>query len=106
MSKIRKSTGIGGVAAAALALLLGLTVGSPAYAVPSESSSVAESNQAAIDATLATIDDPAQQEVVRAWMEEATSDGSQIVKAQTGDYTASASGEVRHWRIPAGVDFS
>ena len=63
MSKIRKSTGIGGVAAAALALLLGLTVGSPAYAVPSESSSVAESNQAAIDATLATIDDPAQRTV-------------------------------------------
>lgn len=107
MLRIRKSTKIGGVAAATLAVMLGLTVGSPAYAAPSEPSSgdglsVADSNEAAIDATLATIDDPAQQDTVRAWMEEATADGAQIAKAQTGNYTPTTGGEVSTLAYPSG----
>lgn len=98
MPRVRKTRKAIGAAVTTSTVLVGLALAGPANAaevgpLPADEVSVADSNQDAIDATLATIDDPAEQEKVRAWMENAIADGSQIVSAQAGSYAPSTSVE-------------
>lgn len=108
MSMPRKSARTVGVLVAAVAVTAGLALGGPAYAIgevepsPNDSTTVAENNQAAIDATLATIEEPVHQERVRAWMEEATADGSEIISAHTGDYESAAAEGAAQRAYPSG----
>ncbi|HEX7825031.1 MAG TPA: hypothetical protein VF477_09030 [Mycobacterium sp.] len=88
---------------AAILTLGGGTAANAAVASPpADDVSVADSNEAAIDATLATIDDPAQQASVRAWMEESTADGSEIITAQAGDCRSSGSEGAARRAYPSG----